>query len=230
MTPFEKSSKCSRMDRYDRMAPAVGPGGVGHPAQDPEQQQQGESADSRHDLVARRARHQQAQSDERAAHQGQSEVAGQDRADLRLAVPEEDAHVDGGHPQHQEEQRKRAEELAENDLQVAQRRRQQQLDGARALFLRVGARGEERQDEQQDDRGVREERPDHELVDVDGLRSAPEHAGLRAELHHEGEAGDVEVAVQQSEQAHDHVGDRRDEVGAQFPVGDRKNVTHRRSP
>ena len=61
-----------------------------------------------------------------------------------MAVDEQQADVDQRDRQHHAVERHRAEELAEDDLEVGERRGQQQLDRARSLLLRVGAHRDHR--------------------------------------------------------------------------------------
>ena len=72
------------------------------------------------------------------------------------------------HGQHRRIEAPSREELAEDDLQIGHRRREQQLDGAGALLFRVGPHRDERHHEQDQDRVFWKSRPDHLLVDVHG--------------------------------------------------------------
>ena len=85
-------------------------------------------------------------------------------------------------------ERQRAEELAHDDLEVGERRGEQQLDRARALFLGVGAHRDHRHHEQQHDRDVREHRTDHpSLMFIDAAAAA--HLAHLHALPHEVAAG-----------------------------------------
>ena len=86
------------------------------------------------------------------------------------------ADVRKRHCQHRRVEAHGAEKLPGDDLEVGQWRRQQQLDRARALLLGVGAHGDHRQDEQEDDRRVQEHGPDQLLVHVDRLAPPPRPA------------------------------------------------------
>ena len=76
-------------------------------------------------------------------------------------------------------ERHRAEELAHDDLEVGERRGQQQLDRARPLLFRVGPHRDHRQHEQHEDRDVLQQRPEQLLVDVHRLRP-PSRSGSSA--------------------------------------------------
>ena len=147
------------------------PGEAADPVDDPQHQEHREGHHERDDLVLRQARDEQADRDEAAAEQQQPEIGRHDRLPLRTAVDEQQADVNQRDGEHHAVQRHRAEELAHDDLEVGERRGEQQLDRARSLLLRVGPHRHHRQHEQDQDRHVlREQRPDHLLVDVHRLR------------------------------------------------------------
>jgi hypothetical protein len=146
---------------------------------------------------------------------------------LRMAVDEEQAEVDPGHRQHHAVERHRAEELAEDDLEIGERGGQQQLDRARPLLFRIGAHRHHRHQEEDQDQHVLQQRANHLLVDVDGLR--PLHAELvhlHALLGEVVQDGGEEIAVEQRPQPDHDVGDRRGEVGLQLLLRDCEDVTH----
>ena len=113
-------------------------------------------------------------------------------------------------------ERQRAEELAQDDLEVGERRGEQQLDRARALLLRVGPHRDHRQQEQQQDRDVLQQRPDQLLVDVHRLPAPPIWLICMLWRTKKLQDRDEEVAEEQREEADHDVGDRRGEVRPQL--------------
>ena len=124
--------------------------------------------------------------------------------------------VDQRHREHRRVQRQRAEKLAEDDLQVGQRRREQQLDRSGPLLLRIGPHRDQRHQEQDQDRRVLEEQPDHLFVDVHRLGAA-ELARLHALPDEVAEQAGEEEAVEKRPQADHDVGDRRCEIRLAAP-------------
>ena len=132
--------------------------------------------------------------------------------------------MDRGDREHRRVERHRAEELADDDLHVGQRRGEQQLDRSRSLLLRVNAHRHQRQHEQQDDARVEKERPYQLRVDV-GV-AALEPAELQALLVEDDQHHVIEPAPQQREHADDDVADRRREVPLQLLLRYREDVAH----
>ena len=145
----------------------------------------------------------------------------------RMAVPEEQPDVQQRHGEHHGVERHRPEELAHDDLEVAHGRREQQLDRARSLFLRIGPHRDHRQQEQIENRDVLQQRPNQLLVHVHRLRAA-ELTHLHALADEELQDGDEEVAVQERPESDHDVRDGRREVRLQLLVSDREDVTHGR--
>ena len=129
-------------------------------------------------------------------------------------------------------ERQRAEELAHDDLEVGERRGQQQLDRARPLLLRVRPH----RDHRHAGTGRRivtfcsSGRIICWLTFIDcgpACRTGPSAcSGGRSSAR----MRDEEVAVEQREEADHDVGDRRREVRPQLLVRDREDVTHWPSP
>ena len=224
MMPLVKSSRCSVIDRKPTMTAPGRADRVREPVDDPEHQEDGERQHAGDDLVLGQARDEEPDREEAAAEQQQAEVAGEDRLQLGVPEPEEDRDVDRRHQEHRRKEAHRPEELAEDDLQVRDRRGEQQLDRARPLLFGVGPHRDERHHEEDDDRDVVEDAANQVLVDVDVPAAAHRHA-----LALLGEAGQVDVeegAEEQREEADQDVAHRRREIPAQFLAGNREDVAN----
>ena len=226
MTPLPKSSKCCVIERYDRIADHGGARAVGEPADDPEGQQHDERRHAGRHLVLRRAREEQPDRDECGSLQNQSQVPGDQRPPFRLAVAEEQADVDERHGHERDVQADRADELAHDDLEVGERRRQEQLDRSGPLLFRVGPHRDHRQDEEHQHARVGEHAADQMLVDVEVRRRTAE-LRLHALRDERAEVGGEEHAEDEGEQAHHHPRDRRDEVAAKLLDRDGPDVPQR---
>jgi hypothetical protein len=205
MMPFEKSSKCSVIDRY----------------------RDDERDDAGDDLVVGRAGDEQAKRQERAAHEQQPEIAGDERPPFGAAVDEENRDVEQGDQEHRDVEPERPEELAENDLEIRDRRGEEQFDRSRPLLFRVGPHRDHRHDEQDDHRRVLQHVADDLLVHV----HRPAHFGHLHALADECIQIQIEEDAEgQREEPDDDVGHRRREVRAQLLMRNREHVTHWRLP
>jgi hypothetical protein len=100
------------------------------PIDHPEHQKEREGDHPRDDLIAGEAGHEQPERQEAAAHEQQSEIARHHGPPFRVAERKQESEVNHGHRDHDGIEREAAQEFADDDLQVRERRRQQQLDRA----------------------------------------------------------------------------------------------------
>ncbi len=197
------------------------------PRNHPQHQEHGKRHHAGHDLVFREARNEETQRNEAAAQQQQPDVGGENRLPFRVPVDEQERKVHERDGEHDHVQRDGAEKLAHDDLKIGDRRRQQELDGARALLFGVRPHRHHRHEEQDENGDVLQQRTNELLVHVHGLRSLHLHH-LHALAHEEPENGDEKIAVEQRPETDDDVCDRRREVGFQLFLCDGDDVTHGR--
>jgi hypothetical protein len=96
----------------------------GDPVDHPQHEEDREGNHPGHDLVLRHARDQQTEGDEAAAHEQHAQVGRGHRLPFRVAEREQHAEMDQGHREHCRIQRHRPQELAHDDLEIGERRRQ----------------------------------------------------------------------------------------------------------
>ncbi len=99
-------------------------------------------------LILRQARNECAERQKSAAHQQQSQVADNQRPPVRRTQHENYDQIQHRYRQHAGEQQHRRQPLAEDDLEIAHRRGQQQLYRSTAGFLGEQPHGDHRRQEQ----------------------------------------------------------------------------------
>ena len=154
----------------------------------------------------------EADGDERGAHQEQAQIAREPGRQLGIAEGEDENGQQGRQAEQDGQEDQGGEVLAQDDLADRERRRVEELVGARLLLLGQQPHGQERDDEDEDDAHVVEQGREDHLVDVDllGVVGVLGHLhGLGVEPH---DQAVEEVADEQQEAEHHGVGDRRAEV------------------
>src|SRR5262249_12804483 len=113
--------------------------------------------DERDELVLRQARADEAEREERGAEQQGSDVAADDRAEIEVAVRVHDDREREREQERDREQAPRREELAEDERGRGDRRRGEDLPGAKAALVRPQPHREGRREAPQEPRHPVEE-------------------------------------------------------------------------
>src|SRR5262249_3297114 len=136
------------------------------PGNDIEDEQRAEAGNRRDDLVLRDRAGEEADRDEGQRQQPQPEVTRHHDADLGISEDDEDDGKDRGQSGHDQHEGGGREEFARDSFAGADRGRQQELVGAGAFFLGEGPHGDGRDQDDQHDGQIVQERLDDTLVEV----------------------------------------------------------------
>src|SRR5213594_1307129 len=158
----------------------------------PEQKEEAERDDRGDDLVRGEGRDEQPHRDQRAGVQQKPEVAAVDRSPVRVAVEPEDHRVARREPEDHDDDRHAGGELREHDLDLANGRREEQLERARLALLGDEPHGDDGQHEHEEHGHLEE--------DVQKRRDFVEEEDARERVAHD-----------EQEDRDDRVGDRRGE-------------------
>ncbi len=149
--PVANGEKWATSDRWVMIAS----NGVDHPEED-----SGAHGHHRgHDLVRHQPGHQEPDGGERGGQEQEPEEPAVDRPPVGIAVDAQDDRIAAGEREHQRGQGQPGDELGQDDLDLPDRRRQEQLERPRPPLLREEPHGHHRYDEQKEHRGL-EEDPD----------------------------------------------------------------------
>ncbi len=144
----------------------------GGPAKDPEQQRQGKTDGSGNDLVPGEAGDECTECQQTGALQQDSQNARQHRLDIRIAVHEEERNIEKENRDKRRVHQNRGKPFPDDNVELADRRSDQQLNGALAFLFRQQPHADERNQKQSDHRDIGEQRGDHLLIYIHRHRLA----------------------------------------------------------